>query len=155
MSFYAKTQESCLSTFEFHSLIPPLLMTQRMIFNICFAFSTPKYVSLPVQASTWWRILLFLQQISNSKGHFPQQNLQQLTHKAEKICHTRWKPESKKEEGEGKGKKKSCNLAKGSRTDQLPNHNSKTMSNKKLSKSNFHCHPHFRRSHLPPLLWRI
>lgn len=64
--------------------------------------------------------------------------------KAEKICHTM---EAKiKRRG---GKRKSCKLAKGSSTDQLPNRNSKTMSNKKLSKSNFHCHPHFSRSHLP------
>lgn len=49
---------------------------------------------------------------------------------------------------------KSCKLAKGYSPDQLPNHNSKTMSNKKLSKSNFHCHPLFRRSHLSPF-WRI
>lgn len=152
MSLYGKTQKSCLCVFVFYLLILTHLIFSNdiTIFNICVSFSTPKYVSLPVQANTSWHILLFLKQILNSKGHFPQQNVLPASHnKAEKICHIM---EAKiKRRG---GKRKSCKLAKGSSTDQLPNHNSKTMSNKKLSKSNFHCHPRFSRSHLP-LLWHI
>lgn len=57
-------------------------------------------------------------------------------------------------EKRGKRQEKAANLQRGYSTDQLPNHNSKTMSNKKLSKSNFHRHPLFSRSHLSSF-WRI
>lgn len=63
----------------------------------------------------------------------------------------RHRSQNKKKE---KRQEKAANLQRGYRTDQLPNHNSKTMSNKKLSKSNFHRHPLFSRSHLSPF-WRI
>lgn len=59
----------------------------------------------------------------------------------------RHRSQNKKKE---KRKEKAANLQREYSTDQLPNHNSKTMSNKKLSKSNFHRHPLFSRSHLSP-----
>lgn len=135
-------------------------MTQRMNFNICVAFSAPKYVSpaspskRSVAQSTispanfeFKRTFFHSKTSSNSRT--------KLREFVTPVGSQNKKKKKKKKEGREKGKKKSCNLAKGSRTDQLPNHNSKTMSNKKLSKSNFHCHPHFRRSHLSPLLWRV
>lgn len=124
--------------------------------NICVSFSIPKYVSLPVQANTSWHIPFYFsskfwirKNIFHSKTFLSPSPA--TPNKAEKICHTM----KSKIKGRG-GKRERRKLAKGSSTDQLPNHNSKTMSNKKLSKSNFHCHPHFSRSHLPSLwcIWR-
>lgn len=151
MSLHSKTQKSCLCIFEFYLLILTRLIFSNDIINdfehLCIVFCPQMFLCQSKQllhglfyysSSRFW----IQKDIIHSKTLLSPSPA--IHNKVEKICHTMEVKIKRRE-----GKRKSCKLAKGSSTDRLPTHNSKTMSNKKLSKSNFHCHPHFSRSHLP------